>query len=290
MRCDLHVHSTGSGMCNTPGLEKLCLESYNQPSAVYERCKRLGMSLVTLTDHDSIDGAEELRGYDDFFLSEEVSCKMPSGTEMHVGVYDISEHDHVEVQRRRNDFLSLVMYLTERQRFFAVNHVFSGLTGPRHMDDFEWFASYVPAFETRNGQMPAEANRQADELARELGKARTAGSDSHTLAGVGRTYTEVPRARTIDEFFGGLRAGFGTAEGEHGGYGKLTADIFRVGRAMFADRTWTLALLPLSVLVPAITGAHWFNELRFCSAWSHRVREGMCGARMLWELDANLAS
>src|SRR5262249_11164774 len=26
MRCDLHVHSTASGMCNTPGLQRVCRE------------------------------------------------------------------------------------------------------------------------------------------------------------------------------------------------------------------------------------------------------------------------
>src|ERR1700690_386787 len=97
MRCDLHVHSTGSGRCNTPGLSRLCRESYNKPSEVYERCKRLGMSIVTITDYDSIDSGEELRLHADFFLSEEVTVRMPSGTEMHLGVYGITEKDHMEM-------------------------------------------------------------------------------------------------------------------------------------------------------------------------------------------------
>src|ERR1700690_1927355 len=98
MRCDLHVHSTGSGMCTTPGLTRICRESYNRPEDVYARCKKLGMSVVTITDHDSIDAAEVLRKHSDFFLSEEVSVRMPTGTEMHLGVYDITEKDHAEIQ------------------------------------------------------------------------------------------------------------------------------------------------------------------------------------------------
>ncbi len=105
MRCDLHIHSTASGMCTTPGLDRLCKESYNQPDEVYARCKKLGMSIVTLTDHDSIDAAESLRQHPDFFVSEEVTCRMPSGTEVHIGVYNLTERDHVEIQRRRNDFV-----------------------------------------------------------------------------------------------------------------------------------------------------------------------------------------
>src|SRR5713101_7541479 len=151
MRCDLHVHSFASGMFTAPGLNRFCRESYNEPAEVYERLKHLGMSIVTITDHDSIDAVEVLRRYPDFFLSEEVSVQMPSGTEMHLGVYGIAERDHAEIQQRRNDFISLLMYLMERKLFCSVNHVFSGLTGPRHEDDFHWFASHVPAFETRNG-------------------------------------------------------------------------------------------------------------------------------------------
>jgi len=60
MRCDLHIHSTASGRCNTPGLSRLCLESYNDPGQIYKRLKRLGMSAVTVTDHDSIDAVEAL--------------------------------------------------------------------------------------------------------------------------------------------------------------------------------------------------------------------------------------
>ena len=137
MRCDLHIHSTASGMCTTPGLDRLCKESYNQPDEVYARCKALGMSIVTLTDHDSIDAAENLRRHPDFFVSEEATCRMPSGTEVHIGVYNLTERDHMEIQRRRKDFVSLVMYLTEQKLFFSVNHIFSGLTGRREEEEGE---------------------------------------------------------------------------------------------------------------------------------------------------------
>src|SRR6202521_1846461 len=268
MRCDLHVHSKFSGMCNTPVLNRICRESYNDPAEVYLRLKRLGMSIVTMTDHDSIDAGETLRRHPDFFLSEEVTCRMPSSTELHLGVYGISERDHIEIQRRRNDFVSLLMYLTERRIFFSVNHVFSGLTGRREEEDFSWFASYVPAFETRNGQMWPEANASAARLAARLGKIAIAGSDSHTIDGLGRTYTEVPGARTADEFFAGLRAGRGCVRGAHGGCGKLTLDVFSIVNSLFRDKPWTLALSPLALLVPAFTLHHWMHEIRFCRKWS----------------------
>jgi predicted metal-dependent phosphoesterase TrpH len=275
-------------MFTVPGLDRICRESYNDPIEVYNGLKRLGMSIVTLTDHDSIDAAEVLRRYPDFFLSEEVTVRMPSGTEAHLGVYGMAERDHAEIQRRRKDFVSLLMYLTERKLFFSANHIFSGLTGRRVEEDYRWFESYVPVFETRNGQMWPKANDSAAQLAVRQGKTAIAGSDSHTIAGVGRTYTEVPGARTADEFFAGLRAGRGRVHGEHGSCGKLTMDVFSIVSSLFADKPWTLALSPLAVLVPAFTLGHWLNEIRFCTKWSARMESGETRRRMLWDLDSSL--
>jgi predicted metal-dependent phosphoesterase TrpH len=286
MRCDLHVHSTASGASTTPGLRRICKESYNHPVEVYSRCKQLGMSIVTITDHDAIEGAEQLRQHPDFFLSEEVTVRMPSGTEAHLCVYGITERDHIEVGRRRNDFISLLMYLTERKIFFSVNHVFSSLTGRREEQDFSWFASYVPAFETRNGQMWLEANTSAERLARKLGKIGIAGSDSHTIAGVGKTFTEVRGARTVEEYFSGLRAGRGETHGEHGSFTKLTADVYRVIGALVAEKPWLVTAVPLTVLVPAFTAAHWVNEIRFCRKWSRALESKAKRPRMLWEMDS----
>jgi predicted metal-dependent phosphoesterase TrpH len=286
MRCDLHIHSTGSGMCNTPGLTRICLESYNQPAEVYSRCKSLGMSVVTLTDHDSLEAAEALRKHPDFFLSEEATVRLPTGTEVHIGAYAISEKDHTEIQRRRTDFVALLMYLTERKIFFSINHVFSGLTGKRLEEDFNWFASYAPAFETRNGQMWSGANFAAERLAKKLGKAAIGGSDSHTLSGVARTFTEVPGARTVDEFFSGLRAGRGTVHGEHGSFMKLTSDIYRFVGCVLRENPSTVMILPFTVLVPLVTGSHWLSEMRFCKHWAARLEGKEKHPRMLWELDS----
>jgi predicted metal-dependent phosphoesterase TrpH len=67
MKCDLHVHSTGSGMCKSPVLKRFCRECYSDPVELYDILKARGMDLVTLSDHDSIDGAECLRHHQDFF-------------------------------------------------------------------------------------------------------------------------------------------------------------------------------------------------------------------------------
>jgi predicted metal-dependent phosphoesterase TrpH len=288
MRCDLHVHTIASGMFTAPVLDRICRESYNDPHEVYNLLKQRGMSVVTVTDHDSIEAAESLRGHPDFFLSEEVTVQMPSGTEMHLGVYGLTERDHVEVQRRRKDFISLLMYLTERKLFFSANHIFSGLTGRREDEDFRWFESYVPAYETRNGKMWKAANAGAEKLAKRLGKIGVAGSDSHAMFGVGLTYTEVPGARTVDEFFAGLRARQGRVHGLHGTCTGLTVEALSVVKSLFMDKPWTLALAPFALLVPVFTLNHWVNEIRFCKKWAAVMESAAGRKRKLWEIDAKL--
>ena len=179
------------------------------------------------------------------------------------------------------------MYLTERKLFFSANHVFSGLTGRREEKDFHWLESYVPTFETRNGQMWAGANESAARLAARLGKIAIAGSDSHAIAGLGHTYTEVPGARTVDEFFAGLRTGCGRIHGTHGSCRKLTADVFSIVRSLFRDKPWTLALSPFALLIPAFTAGHWMNEIYFCRKWTAAIERGEKRKRMLWDLDSN---
>lgn len=272
MRCDLHVHTVHSGMCTIPVLKRVCLESYNEPQALYARLKQRGMDLVTVTDHDSIDAVEELRRYPDFFLSEEVTCTMPSGTEMHAGVYGIAEHDHIELQRRRHDTESLLAYALENQLFVTVNHLYSSLTGPRTDDDFAVFARDFHGVETLNGQMLKWSNRLADDFARQYGKPVVGGSDSHTLGGVGRTFTEVPGARDANEFLAGMRRGQSIAIGDSGDYFKLTSAILDIGTSLVSARPWMALGAGLFALAPMVTLANYFREIAFAWYWGQKNR------------------
>lgn len=271
MKCDLHVHSYYSGPCTTPPFGKICRESYSDPLHVYAQLRQRGMQLFTLTDHDSIEGSEELRRHDDFFMSEEITCRMPSGTEVHIGVYDITERQHVQLQQRRNDLVALLMYASERRLLFSINHVFSSLTGPRSIEDFTWFEDYFPAMEIRNGHMLERANQNATLLAKRWEKIALGGSDAHALASAGTTYTEVTGARNKEEFFAGLRSGMGRVAGESGSVGKLTRDVYLIIFEMMRERPWTALLAPLAVLAPAATLLNYCRERRFQRHWAAQL-------------------
>jgi predicted metal-dependent phosphoesterase TrpH len=273
MKCDLHVHTIHSGMCTIPVLNRICRECYNDPEEVYETLKRRGMGLVTVTDHDSIDAVERLRRHPDFFLSEEVSCRTSSGTDLHIGVYGVEERDHIQMQRRAGDFPSLLAYLRERKLLFSVNHAFSGLTGSRTRADFEEFIEEFPAVETRNGQMLEVANRYAEEMALLAGTVAVGGSDAHTLECLGKTYTEVRDARTPVEFLEGLKRGRGDVRGESGDYGKLTRAVAGIGCSMIAEHPWAVVLAPLIALIPAITLINLLRETWFADAWGRKLAQ-----------------
>ena len=62
-RADLHCHSTASAIASLGVQNALGLpECATPPEEVYELAKRRGMDFVTITDHDTIDGALEPLG------------------------------------------------------------------------------------------------------------------------------------------------------------------------------------------------------------------------------------
>jgi len=258
-------------MCTIPVFKHFCRESYNDPLALYESLKRRGMQIVTVTDHDSVGAAEALRRFPDFFVSEEVTCTLPGGTEAHIAVYDIDERQHLEIQARRDDMPRLLAYLREQDLLFGINHAFSALTGRRRDADFALFEAEFPIFETRNGAIPARANRTAAHMAARCGKIATAGSDSHTMHTLARTWTEVPGARNVREFLDGLRAGRAVVAGADGTPWHLTRTVLETGGYFVRELGWPALLFPLFAAVPFSTaGAHLW-DIVFASLWGRRV-------------------
>ncbi len=209
-----------------------------------------------------------MRHYPDFFLSEEVTCTTPSGTEIHVGVYGIEDRHHIELQRRRHDVPALAAYLDEQKILFSINHVFSSLTGRRTQLDFEMFEELFPAMETLNGHIPRMNNRAAMRLAEDWQKAAIGGSDAHTLETLALTYTDVAGVESIGSYLEAVRHGRGQVAGASGNYVKLTRAVLGIGSSLVQDRAWTVVLSPLMLAIPVVTLANYFCELNFHARWS----------------------
>jgi hypothetical protein len=186
-----------------------------------------------------------------------------------MAVYDIQERHHIAgAPPLRSD---VAHCLSQRTEAVLASTMFFQPDGSTHSRRFRAVQRSFPAFETLNGQMPAFCNQRAALLAERLGKPATGGSDAHTLAALGSTYTEVPRARTKSEFLDGLRRGQSRVHGESGEYWKLTRAVWSIGRALMREKAWTVLLAPLLVAVPAITLTTWLNDFAFGAKWSGRL-------------------
>jgi predicted metal-dependent phosphoesterase TrpH len=283
MRCDLHVHSRHSGSVDLPILRHLSQESYSEPWEVYETAKARGMDLVTLTDHDTIDGALELAHLPDFIVGEEVTCAIGPRREIHLGVWDLDETGHERIAARRHDPEALFAWLAENDIPACINHPFSPLTGFREVQDLHRGFDGLNAVEVQNGMMPKATNEFARAEARRLRKAQVGGSDAHTLRGIGHSFTTVPRAESRDEFLCGLRDGFTVPTGSAGSYARLTKDVTEIlfgavshnlanalkSREDFARFLAMMPLLPAIGFLPLITLASFVRE-----SWGGRsIRE-----------------
>jgi predicted metal-dependent phosphoesterase TrpH len=244
------------------------------------------MDLVTLTDHDSIGGALEIAGLPGTFVSEEVTCELPGGRVLHLGVFDITAEQHQRIARLRRDAEALFAYLAEERIPACVNHLFSALTGRRQTSDFALPLHGLRLIEARNGMMSSRTNGFATIAGGLAGMGAVGGSDAHTLASVARAYTVVRGAATREAFLEGLRRGLTIPAGGHGTYARLTADVARIfarayednarralgGPAAAARFALMLAAVPILPLIPIVTAAIYADEVLFATRHFRRFR------------------
>ena len=246
MKLDPHVHTYFSGPTTIRPLSLIMYESYNTPEGVYQRAKARGMDLVAITDHDTIDGALTLAARPDVIVGCEVTAVFPNdAVRVHLGVLGISETQHREIARLRHDVRDLLPYLRENEIFTTLNHVASRINGPLTAAHVAVLVPWVDALEVRNGSRLSEQNRTASCLAQAHGKVGIGGSDSHTRRGIGRTWVEVPGARTRDEFLAGLRAGHVAVGGRQGNYFTMASDMLRLAAGWYEHRARRFVQRPL---------------------------------------------
>src|SRR5262245_12508805 len=93
-RVDFHIHSYASNVTDYYTSNLLAIpESYSDPFEIYRALKLRGMDLVTLTDHNSIEGVRQLldAGLEDVFISAEMTATFPEdGCNIHVTATNIS--------------------------------------------------------------------------------------------------------------------------------------------------------------------------------------------------------
>jgi len=224
-RVDLHCHSTASAVSKLGVQRALGLpECATPPEEVYELAKRRGMDFVTITDHDTIDGAMELHErYEDAFVSEELTAWFRGEAQaVHILVWDIAPDDHERLQDLAGDVEAVANELRERSIACALAHPFYAVEAPLMPRHRRRLAQLFPIWETRNGSRARELNAPAVVYIETHGGTGVGGSDDHSGVDIGRTFTQTPAAPTWRTFLDHVVLGNATARGEQGSAAKWT--------------------------------------------------------------------
>jgi predicted metal-dependent phosphoesterase TrpH len=204
---DLHLHTTrGSADSNL------------SPKDLIERARTIGIGAVCITEHDNIWDLKEIAA-----IATDAGVLCLSGMEVttemgHIGVFGLNEYVggiyKLRELRKVVDGLGGIMVanhpfrykLDPRFSFINEDHEPIDPTHPERAAKLEIFR-VCDAVEALNGACSEEENLFALKVARTLGLAEVAGSDSHSANSVGYVTTLLPSpVRTERELIDAIKA------------------------------------------------------------------------------------
>ncbi|MGD0981462.1 MAG: PHP domain-containing protein, partial [Solirubrobacteraceae bacterium] len=170
-------------------------ECATPPEELYELAKRRGMDFVTITDHDTIDGAVKIADRADVFISEELTARFRGEPQaVHILCFDITAADHEWLQLHNGDVEDCAEYLDGNGIACALAHPFYAVGAPLRSRHRRRLAELFAVWETRNGSRAPELNMPASVYVETHGGIAIGGSDDHAGIDVGRTFTQAPAA------------------------------------------------------------------------------------------------
>lgn len=202
-RADLHVHTLHS--CDVIPTRMV------HPLALYHKARRLGMTYVSFTDHDSMDAYDQI-GWTREGLVPAVEIKILDhkriGHTVHVNVYALDRRQFWEISkiaRVARDIERLVAYLKDERLPFIFNHPFWHEPGEKpNLQAVLELAELFPVLEYNMGRI-GQLNGAALQLAHAKRKGVIATTDTH-IGDIGRAFT-LARGGTFREFFEQIQTG-----------------------------------------------------------------------------------
>jgi len=251
-KVDLHVHSRFSNRSPEWLLRRFDVpDSYTDPRKLHALLRERGMDFVTITDHDRIDGCLEIADLPGVFISEQVTTWFPEDhCQVHILVWGLSESQHRDILRIRENIYDL-------QKYLAAENLAHGVAHPLHRLDEKFSRRHVERllllfrhFEGLNGLRDALSSELAqillgsltpgriEELVASQGlapthaepwiKILTAGSDDHGGIYPAKAWSEFPRSGSVAELLDHLRAGRVTIQGEAGTPLALSHGVYKI--------------------------------------------------------------
>lgn len=261
-KADMHVHSRYSDKPSEWILRRVgAPECFTDPEKLYQIAKARGMDFVTITDHDAIQGAVELkqRHPDDTFLGQEITAHCPeNGCKLHILAWDFTEEQHREITRLRANVYELVPWLKEQGILHSLAHPLYSNNKKLTLELYEKCILLFKHFEALNGMHDPEGSRVStkilksltpriiDELANRHNLAPlwpephikffTGGSDDHSSLFIARAHATVPRVSNLKEFLLSIREGNGEAVGEDGSPLAMSLGFYNIAYQYYSDK------------------------------------------------------
>lgn len=262
LRADLHVHSKHSKRPSEWILQKIgTAESYTEPLRLYEIARRRGMDLVTITDHNTLAGSLDIAHLPHTFVSEEITTYLPdNGCKLHVLAWDLTETQHDDITRVRDNVYELVDYLLAQAVPHALAHPMFDMNLRLTPDSFEKLLLLFRNFELNGsrdqsqnevlrailaGLTPddmdylAERHGLAPRMAEPWRKNLTSGSDDHSGLNIARSHTLV---LGVDDpadpaaFLAGLEAGTGRPVQVAATPATMAHNLYSIAYQFYKDR------------------------------------------------------
>ncbi len=259
-KADLHVHSNHSNKSSIWALRKInCPESYTTPLFIYKTAIKRGMDYVTITDHNSINGAIEIAHLPNTFISTEATAYFPEdGCKIHVVVLDITEKIFGNIMYLRKNIYDLVAYLQEEDITHFLAHPLYELNEKLSVGTIEKLLLLFESFEVRNGSRARRYNQLMENILSSLTKEKigllankhnmppygdtpwikgmTGGSDDHSGFFIGRAYTASKSGEGMKDFIKSVKGKGTWAGGEDGDPLSLAHSIYGIGYRFFKER------------------------------------------------------
>jgi predicted metal-dependent phosphoesterase TrpH len=189
IRADFHIHTKYSMDC------EMALED------IVNRCLKMNLDCIAVSDHGTIEGAMKMQEIAPFkvIVAEEVLT--PNGEIMGMFLQETIPSG-ISVDQA-------IMRISEQGGVVCLPHPFDPFRGlSLKSEEIDVLAKKIDIVEVFNARSPINSTAdKALDYALKHNLPTTAGSDSHSLGEIGRTYVEMPDFNTIEEFLDALRQG-----------------------------------------------------------------------------------
>lgn len=252
-KIDLHIHSKYSEHPSDWFLQRIgAQESYTDPEFIYEMAKERGMDLVTITDHNKIDGAVILKQkypYDTIIGVETTTYFPEDECKIHILLYGITEAQFDEIQKYRKNIYTLREYIQSEDLAYSVAHATYSINGKLNIDHIEKLLLLFDVFEGINGGRNIFSNFNFMEIVRRLTpehygrlvekhqietmgdtpwiKGFTAGSDDHSGMFIAKTHT-LTEGQTQKDAIESIKRKKTVPCGRHNDYKSLAFTVYKI--------------------------------------------------------------